>query len=74
MVVGLLPTNEEQQGTRCAELLQVDRGKSFDLPMPARINDALEKVAKTEKLRNFFIESAWSNGINVDQLICVLLA
>ena len=68
------PTNEEQQGTRCAELLQVDRGKSFDLPMPARINDALEKVAKTEKLRNFFIESAWSNGINVDQLICVLLA
>lgn len=54
--------------------MQVDRGKSFDLPMPARINDALEKVAKTEKLRNFFIESAWSNGINVDQLICVLLA
>ena len=54
--------------------MQVDRGKSFDLPMPGRINDALEKVAKTEKLRNFFIENAWSNGINVDQLICVLLA
>lgn len=68
------PTNEEQQGTRCAELSQVDRGKSFDLPMPARRNDALQRVAKAEKLRNILAENAWSNTLNVDRLIRVLLA
>lgn len=42
--------------------------------MPARRNDALQRVAKAEKLRNIFTENAWSNALNVDQLIRVLLA